>query len=559
MEATTDLLTAELSTDASLHTTTPFVGAHESTQGGEAFVNATLPALDEAPAPAALPGSSDTLVERIKQHPKTAAGIALATLSLLTIAVIGTRGPGDNSPVINAGSGSIGNVDLVTTPPVIKTADQLLAEAITLVDTDAESAKSLFQQALTENPNLHAETHQFPGQDGPVMQMRVTPDGKWLVSMADGPAPTLHDLTNPKTAPVSLKGHDTLLNAMAIDSSGRLLLTGGFDADARVWNLDAKDVATAPLLLSGHDGEVDAVAWSPSKPNAVTAASSSQPGLWEIGLWEIGAAKSDKSVGPIKREKRIQIGERLRSLACDPSDTWIAATTLGDDPLSPKPDVVAFRWQELWNAEGAPVPIRLGATNAKHISFLSRPSEPRLVAGEIGGSVAIYSIGEKDNLIERLEPDVFNAQNHIEALRVVSTDEDDVIVAGASDSSVLWWKYGASSEHKRRGFCGSSISCVDVSPDGRWVAVGTTDGSAWLWDTRAKDGKGAVMLMTNTASIDSIAIASGSNWLVAGCDDGMIRLWDLAYVKLMAIATPTDCEIIDGPPQEVVAPKLTMR
>ncbi len=418
--ATYDLDSAVRSDDLSIEATAPFVQAEKSTQK-EAFLNATHPGLEESSPPATPRSTSPGVADHIKRHPMAAVGIAATALALISAAVIASQGGGENGASAK-GTGST----TIAPPPVTRTASDLLTEAIALVDKDGETAKSLFQQALVADPKLPLSPMELSGLHGSVMQMGVTSNGKWLVAMADGPSPSLHDLASPSAPPILLKGHETLLNSFAIDAKGNRLLTGGFDSDARVWNLGAKKIAASPLVLSGHGGAIEAVAWSPNQSLAITAS-----GDMQLGLWEIGSPTSEMPAGTLKRERRIETAEALVSLACDPSGTWIAARTLGNNPLDPEPDVLCYRLEDLWNAEGSPAPLRMGAPTAKHIGFLTHQSEPTLVAGEVGGTVAIYSIAARNNLIDRLEPDVFSNQNHIDALQIVPTQEQDVIVAGA--------------------------------------------------------------------------------------------------------------------------------
>lgn len=489
----------------------------------------------------------------IKRHPALTVAVGLSLLALAAVPFIVPHGAS------NANQQEIGPLSgqEITVPDeptqLTQTAGQLLSEAILHCDTNVESARASFRRALDMNPELAPMMNQIMTQGGDVIQMRATSDDRWLVSMADGSALTLHDLTAPSKAPVLLQGHERLINSMAIEPMGNRLLSGGYDSDARVWDLGSNH-ASEPLQLRGHIGSIEAVAWNGSGQTAITASNDGQ-----LGIWELGPATSENRILSILRDRRMDTAELFKALACDPSDTWIAARTVGGDPIEPNPDVLAYRWEELWKTDSSPAPIRLGVTKAKHISFLSHAPEPTLAVGEIGGTVSLYSMAEADNLIKRTETDEFNTENHIDAMQVIATDDADIIVAGASNGSVLHWKYGATSESKIRSFGTQAVGCVDVSPDGRWVAAGISDGSVWLWDTDAESGVGAVRLYTLADSVDSILISPQTNWLIAGCNDGTIRLWDLRHAKLAAWVTPSDSEVIELPARDRPSAKVTMR
>ena len=527
--ATIDLDSAESPTDGSLHATAPFVAAERSTRA-EAFANETLA---EPPATTRATEGAPSIADRIKQHPLATAGIAAAALALISIAVVASQGDDLDVPEqVNGRQQEIaGTVEKLT-------AEELLDEAMSLVDTDSERAKTLFQQARKMDQSLVPEMGLLTGQTGSVMQMRVTKDGNWLIAMDDGPAPILHNLRT-KNSPLRLQGHETLLNAVALDPTDALLLTGGFDSDARVWNLRSKDVGNSPLVLSGHQGEIDTVAWSATKPIAITCSNNAADRIWEIGLWEVALPNQENGAPSLVRDRRVAIAEKLKSIVSDPSETWLAAIALGDNPIAPEVDVVAWSWDELWNAAGAPEPLRLQIENAEKIQFLSRQSKPMIAVGEAGGTLAVYSVSQGSNLVDQVNERAASTDNHIEAMKVVPTSRDDVIAAGTADGAVLWWRFGESSEFKLQSLSQSSVSCLDVSSDGRWVALGTTDGTVWLWDTAGEEDFGLVGLPTEAGSVDSIVISGGSNQLIAGCADAKIRTWNLAHVKLMALVTKT--------------------
>ena len=73
-----------------------------------------------------------------------------------------------------------------------------------------------------------------------------------------------------------------------------------------------------------------------------------------------------------------------------------------------------------------------------------------------------------------------------------------------------------------------SISCLAISPDGRWLVTGGQkeyvtggdDRTARLWDLKSKNpATGSRVLKGHTDSISSIAISHDGRWLVTGSYD----------------------------------------
>ncbi|KAG8778509.1 hypothetical protein FRC12_024945 [Ceratobasidium sp. 428] len=79
----------------------------------------------------------------------------------------------------------------------------------------------------------------------------------------------------------------------------------------------------------------------------------------------------------------------------------------------------------------------------------------------------------------------------------------------------------------------TSIFSVAVSPDGRWVASGSYDHTACIWDSHT----GQVVvgpLVGHTDSVNSVAFSPDNTRVVSGSKDETIRIWDPETGKLVA-------------------------
>lgn len=68
------------------------------------------------------------------------------------------------------------------------------------------------------------------------------------------------------------------------------------------------------------------------------------------------------------------------------------------------------------------------------------------------------------------------------------------------------------------------VSQVRISPDGRWIASASADGTARIWD--AETGAHMTTLVGHLAGLSCLAWSPDSNTLATGSDDKAIRLWD---------------------------------
>ncbi|SPQ17850.1 cc66ce0a-f11d-4dfc-a536-8eee764de0f2 [Thermothielavioides terrestris] len=69
-----------------------------------------------------------------------------------------------------------------------------------------------------------------------------------------------------------------------------------------------------------------------------------------------------------------------------------------------------------------------------------------------------------------------------------------------------------------------AVSQVRISPDGRWIASASADGTAKIWD--AATGAHLDTLVGHMAGVSCLAWAPDSNTLATGSDDKAIWLWD---------------------------------
>jgi len=70
----------------------------------------------------------------------------------------------------------------------------------------------------------------------------------------------------------------------------------------------------------------------------------------------------------------------------------------------------------------------------------------------------------------------------------------------------------------------AAVSQVRISPDGRWIASASADGTAKIWDVET--GENLDTLVGHMAGVSCVAWAPDSNSLATGSDDKAIRLWD---------------------------------
>jgi WD40 repeat protein len=105
--------------------------------------------------------------------------------------------------------------------------------------------------------------------------------------------------------------------------------------------------------------------------------------------------------------------------------------------------------------------------------------------------------------------------------------ERDAGVSGAGATSMLQKALSTSGGRGLSGHRGP-IGTLAVTPDGRYLATGSDDGSVRLWDLSADDPAAVPkVLAAHDGGVGALAMGPGGRWLASAGADGAVRLWDL--------------------------------
>jgi WD40 repeat protein len=304
--------------------------------------------------------------------------------------------------------------------------------------------------------------------------------------------------------------HAEQSDCIAVSPDGKLAMTGGRDATAKVWEL-----ATGREVWSfgGHLNGVWAVAFAPDGKHAVS-------GGWdhEIRYWDLVTGREV---------------ERFRGHTGQVVD--LAFSPDGKEVLSGSDDGTA----RLWNvARGSEIRTIAGHGGAlQSVAFL--PDGKRAVAGGADGTVRLLDLA--------IGKEIRYFKAHADPVGSVAVSPDGKRILSASpDRTVKLWELGGKLVATLEGHT-DGVWRAAFSPDGKRALSASVDTTVRYWDLEAAEKKKdpLIRVLEGRASwVRSVAFSpDGARGYSAGWFS-MTRAWDLATGKQLNPIEGHECTVI---------------
>ena len=316
------------------------------------------------------------------------------------------------------------------------------------------------------------------GHAADVTATAYSADQRWLaIGYADG-LTRLHDLTaaDPRTAVHDLAGHQGPVSGLVFAAEGRRLVSAGSDGTLRSWRVDAASPVAGPAISVNGLGPIRALATSPDGQWLAFGSESGQLCLWR---W-LANGPEETSCDPAWRDE-----SPVTTVMFSPKGRWLATTCTGACKAFSAP-------VRLWDlsrngAERGPKPLvhHSTLTEPSLMAIAFSPDETRLAA----------AYGYVAELWDLTQPD--------------------------PPASLLGTYPGG----------GGWITTLDISADGRWLALGSGGSNdARLWRLAGNTGelRGPIILSGHGGPVTAVQFGGDGRWLASAAADGSLNLWDLA-------------------------------
>ncbi|TCJ35900.1 serine/threonine-protein kinase [Parafrankia sp. BMG5.11] len=297
------------------------------------------------------------------------------------------------------------------------------------------------------------------------------------------------------------------INEVDVSPDGKTLVTAPSHVNPQLWDISGKQ----PRLLAELPAEqisAQGAVFSPNGTTAVTAHADGIARIWTTTHPSTPTAEITDPAGPLYE---IALSPDGTTLAVGSNDgtthLWnienpstpeqLGVTTLGQGPVAS----IAF------TPDGDTLAISNGNENVARLWTITDPNRPRLAATLTGHTQPIWNLQTSRNI---------------------------VATAGTDGTTRIWTITNPAQPHLESILPdGTSVTALDISPDGNTLATANTSGTVQLWNiTNPNKPSSAGKLAGHTATVRDLTYTPDGKTLITSSHDGTTRLWNTDPTRL---------------------------
>jgi eukaryotic-like serine/threonine-protein kinase len=350
----------------------------------------------------------------------------------------------------------------------------------------------------------------FAAHSGPIYGVSFSPDGRYVAAASQDRTASVWEVSSGRQR-FKLLGHTNEINCIAYSPDGKTLATGSEDGSVILWDADTGNVRT---VIWQHKAEICSVAFNPANHQLACAARDGMLTVWDC------ATRAQIVSKPSYR--------KINDVIFSSDGKLLAAASADDNRL------------RVFDASGNfPSVAEMEVPDADSISF-SR--DRQLIAVGYFNGARVYRIrtGELLTQIHLKSP-------HVRS--VLFTPDDSALLAIGESSELVdlttgqsWDPFGVP----------SALWFGRISPNGKLVATGDTDGNLTLWDCSARRNFRLARLPVPPSSPNaSLAFSPDGHKIAVAADAGPEKDGGNADVSIWDISATQPKRVLQFSPSDV--------
>ncbi len=290
--------------------------------------------------------------------------------------------------------------------------------------------------------------------------------------------------------------HRKPINAIAIFTNGRYLISGDDGGTVAVWNLT---MPAQPIATYSTNSSIYAVAAS---PNQQQIASGDKNCKVQLRRWE-------------------SIGNSLQELHADLSSFSSHGGFVYCVQFSPDGRMLASggadRRIRLWNTDTGKIIYTLDGHQESVTAIEFMPNGKILISVGADRTIRFWDLEQKQ-LLKTIEA-------HDQKIHAVAISQDGrLIISASSDRTIRVRELGTTNNYILTGHQ-DAVLAVAISPDGQTIASGSMDGVVNLWDVQSKQLTASIQ--AHQSAVTSIVFQPIGHTLISASWDRTIKIWRL--------------------------------
>lgn len=321
-----------------------------------------------------------------------------------------------------------------------------------------------------------------------------SPDGRWLVTVAEDRAARLWDVATGRQATCMI--HGDAVETASFSGDGRRVATWSWDGVASVWRVQPGwQILAVDHPRAGALSGMPKALWTPDGKRLATVGMDGTSRLWD--------AQSGTELARINHEHPVG------NLILSPDGAWAASA---EQPFTPEPKAVKTL---IWNARTGQAMTNL-ITDSVVTALAASPDGRWLATGTFEGQVQVWEAAH-GRLLWRISHDhevrslAFSPDGRWlasgEGCPPFSACSAKVVLSSCADGATLATMTLA-----------DGLQSLAFSPDGRWLATGSSDGKVVLWNS--KDAAVVRRIDAGSNEVKVIRFSPDGRWLAAGLEAG---------------------------------------